>query len=68
MITNWPCLEHIIADGDQGFERGVKLAHEARCAQVEASETVSSQAITMGLDVSHTQRDLERVLPRQEYL
>ena len=65
VITKWPCLEHVIADGGQGLERGVKLAHAARCAQDEASETVSSQAMTMGLDVFHTQRELERVIQRQ---
>jgi hypothetical protein len=65
VITKWPCLEHVIADGGQGLERGVKLANAARCAQGEASETVSSQAMTMGLDVFHTQRELERVLQRQ---
>jgi hypothetical protein len=65
VITKWPCLEHVIADGGQGLERGVKLANAARCAQGEASETVSSQAMTMGLDVLHTQRELERVLQRQ---
>jgi hypothetical protein len=65
VITKWPCLEHVIADGGQGLARGVKLANAARCAQGEASETVSSQAMTMGLDVFHTQRELERVLQRQ---
>jgi hypothetical protein len=65
VITNWPCLEHIIADGGQGLERGVKLANAARGAQGEAAETVSSQALTMGLDVFHTQRELARVLQRQ---
>ena len=65
VMTHWPCLEHIIADGGQGLERGVKLANAARGAQGEAAETVSSQALTMGLDVFHTQRELERVLQRQ---
>jgi hypothetical protein len=65
VITNWPCLEHVIADGGQGLERGVKLANAARCAQSEASETISSPAMTMGLDVFHTQRELERVIQRQ---
>jgi hypothetical protein len=65
VITNWPCLEHVIADGGQGLERGVKLANAARCAQGEAAETVSRPAMTMGLDVFHTQRELERVLQRQ---
>jgi hypothetical protein len=65
VLTRWPCLEHIIADGGQGLERGVKLANTARCAQGEATETVSKQAMTMGLDVFHTQRELERVIQRQ---
>jgi hypothetical protein len=65
VITHWPCLEHVIADGGQGLERGVKLANAARGAQGEAAETVSRQAMTMGLDVFHTQRELERVLQRQ---
>jgi len=51
--------------GGQGLERGVKLANAARCAPDEAAETVSRQAMTMGLDVFHTKRELERVLQRQ---
>jgi hypothetical protein len=65
VITHWPCLEHAIADGGQGLERGVKLANAARCAQGEAAETISKQAMTMGLDVFHTQRERERVIQRQ---
>ena len=65
VLTHWPCLEHVIADGGQGRERGVKLANRARGAQGEAAETVASQAMTMGLDVFHTQRELERVLQQQ---
>ena len=65
VLTNWPCLEHVIADGGQGLERGVKLANAARGAQGATAETVSRQAVTMGLDVFHTQRELERVIQRQ---
>jgi hypothetical protein len=65
VIPHWPCLEHVIADGGQGLARGVKLANAARCAQGEAVETISRQAMPMGLDVFHTQRELERVLQRQ---
>ena len=65
VIANWPCLEHVIADGGQGLERGVKLTNAARCTQGEAAETISSPAVTMGLDVFHTQHELERVLQRQ---
>lgn len=65
VLTPWPCLEHVIADGGQGLERGVKLANAARCTQGQASEPGPSPAMTMGLDVFHTQRELERVLQRQ---
>src|SRR5262249_7214660 len=65
VLTHWPCLEHVIADGGQGLERGVKLANAARGMQDEAAETISRQAMTMGLDVFHTHRELERVLQRQ---
>ena len=65
VLTHWPCLAHVIAAGGQGLERGVKLAHAARCAQGEAVETISRQAMTMGLEVLHTQRERERVLQRQ---
>jgi len=65
VITHWPCLEHVIADGGQGLERGVKLANAARGTQGEATEPVARQAMTMGLDVFHTQRELERVLQHQ---
>jgi hypothetical protein len=64
-LTHWPCLEHVVADGGQGLERGVKLANAARGAQGQAAAPVASPAMTMGLDVFHTQRELERVLQRQ---
>src|ERR1043166_902234 len=65
VLTHCPCLAPAIADGGQGLERGVKLANAARGAQGAAAETVSRQAVTMGLDVFHTQRELERVIQRQ---
>src|SRR5499427_2265105 len=65
VLAHWPYLEHIIADGGQGLERGVKLVNAARGAQGEAAEPISSPAMTMGLDVFHTQRELERVIQQQ---
>jgi hypothetical protein len=63
VIEAWPNLEHVIADGGQGLERGVKLANEARSqAQEPASDAPAT--ITMGLDVFHTEHELERVLQR----
>ena len=56
-------IADVIADGGQGLERGVKLANEARHQACEP-ESDAPTPITMGLDVFHTQRELERVLQR----
>src|SRR5215510_1477023 len=63
VMKPWPNLEHVIANGGQGLERGVNLANEAR-SQVQESEAELPAPITMGLDVFHTQREWERVLRR----
>ena len=63
IIEAWPNLEHVLADGGQGLERGVKLANEAR-RQAQEPESDAPATITMGLDVFHTQREVERVLQR----
>jgi len=55
VLTDWPGLEHVSAEGGQGLARGGKLAKAARCAQGEAAETISRPAMTMGLEVLHTQ-------------
>jgi hypothetical protein len=59
-IEAWPNLEHVIADGGQGLEHGVQLANEAR-SQAQEPESDAPATITMGLDVFHTERELERV-------
>jgi hypothetical protein len=61
VMKPWPNLEHVIADGGQGLERGVKLANEAR-RRAQEPEAEPPVPITMGLDVFHTQREVERVL------
>ena len=63
LIEAWPNLEHVLADGGQGLERGVKLANEARRQALEP-DSEATATITMGLDVFHTERELERVLQR----
>ena len=63
VIEQWPTLEHVVADGGQGLERGLKLANEAR-SQTQEPEAEPPAPITMGLDVFHTQREVERVLQR----
>jgi hypothetical protein len=63
VIEAWPNLEHVIADGGQGLERGVTLANATR-RQAQEPEAEAPAPITMGLDVFHTERELERVLQR----
>lgn len=65
VIKQWLSLEHVIADGGTGLEKGVKLANERRQAQAQPRDAASVPTITMGLDVFHTGRELERVLQRQ---
>lgn len=63
VIEAWPHLEHVIADGGQGLERGVKLTNKAR-AQAQEPKAEPPVSITMSLDVFHTERELERGLQR----
>jgi hypothetical protein len=65
IIKTWPYLEHVLADGGKGLERGVKLANGTKPAQGQHQDATSRPLITMSLDVFHTQRELERVLHRQ---
>lgn len=65
VIERWPSLEHVVADGGTGLEKGVKLANEQRHAQAQEREAETVALITMGLDVFHSQRELERVQQRQ---
>jgi hypothetical protein len=61
VIEKWPSLDHVVADGGTGLEKGVKLANEPRHAQVQERAEGSVAPITMGLDVFYSQRELERV-------
>ena len=65
VIENWPGLEHVVADGGSGLERGVKLANDGRQAQIEEPASTPREGITMGLDVFHSQREMERVQQHQ---
>ncbi len=65
VIEPWPSLEHVIADGGTGLENGVKLANERRRVQAQDRGGEPGPALTMGLDVLHSQREMERVLQRQ---
>jgi hypothetical protein len=65
VVAQWPDLAHVIADGGTGLEQGVQLVKERRQSQAQERDVEPSPAITMGLDGLHTQRERERVWPRQ---
>jgi hypothetical protein len=55
-------VTRVVTDAGKGLERGVKLAREARCTVAEGHEDASAIPLQMGLDVFHTQRELQRVV------
>jgi hypothetical protein len=63
LVAKWPCVERVIADAGKGLERGMKLANAARAAEAQAPAT--AKPIAMGLDIFHTQRELQRVVHGQ---
>jgi hypothetical protein len=62
VLANWPWVTRVVTDAGKGLERGVKLAKEARRTAAEGQEEVSVLPLQMGLDVFHTQRELQRVV------
>ena len=62
LVAKWPCVARVITDAGKGLERGVKLANEARATEAEGPEAAAAMPIAMGLDVFHTQHELQRIL------
>jgi hypothetical protein len=62
VLAKWPCVTRVVADAGKGLERGVKLAREARRTAAEGQEHAATVPRQMGLDVFHTQRELQRVV------
>src|SRR5712692_4231913 len=57
------CVERVVADAGKGIARGVQLANEARVDA--AQEPAAARAIALGLDVFHTQREIQRIVHGQ---
>lgn len=55
-------MERVLADAGTGLERGVKVAQEARKAEGEEHAETTVRPLAMGLDVFHTQHEIQRVL------
>jgi hypothetical protein len=54
-----------MADAGTGLERGVQWASAARSAEAQGQAGAAARPIAMGLDVCHTQRELQRVVQRK---
>ncbi len=63
LVGKWPCVERVVADAGKGIARGVQLANEARVDA--AQEPAAARAIALGLDVFHTQREIQRIVHGQ---
>jgi hypothetical protein len=65
VLRSWPGVARVVADAGTGLARGVKLANAARTAGGETQEDDTAMGIDIGLDVLHTQRELQRLVQRQ---
>ena len=61
VLAHWPWVTRVVIDAGKGLEQGVKLAREARRTAAEGHEDAAMVPLQMGLDVFHTQRELQRV-------
>ena len=58
LLQLWPSLERVVSDAGTGLARGIKLLNEARAAS-------SLEPVQAGLDVFHTEREMQRVVGRR---
>jgi hypothetical protein len=60
-LAHWPCVTRVVTDAGKGLERGVQRAREVRRTAAAGRENASTTPLQRGLDVCHTQRELQRV-------
>ncbi len=58
LLQQWPGLERVVSDAGTGLARGVTLLNEARVA-------AATEPVQVGLDVFHTEREMQRVVGRR---
>ncbi len=58
LLQQWPGLERVVSDAGTGLARGIKLLNEARAA-------AATEPVQVGLDVFHTEREMQRVVGRR---
>jgi len=65
VLQQWPGVVRVISDAGTGLARGVKLLNEARAGAALAPDQVPGPPVQVGLDVFHTEREMQRVIGRQ---
>jgi hypothetical protein len=67
LLQQWPGLERVVSDAGTGLGRGVKLLNEARAAAAAAAqaEQPAVEPVQVGLDVFHTEREMQRIVGRR---
>ena len=64
----WPNLERVVSDAGTGLARGVKLLNEARSGTPHDPEQSPSEQVQNGLDVFHTEREMQRIVSASELI
>jgi hypothetical protein len=65
VLQQWPSVVRVVSDAGTGLARGVKLLNEARAGTASAPDHVPGPPVQVGLDVFHTEREMQRVSGRQ---
>jgi hypothetical protein len=64
LLRQWPGVARVVSDAGSGLARGIKLLNEARAAAPELGQTAVAP-VQVGLDVFHTEREMQRVVRRR---
>ncbi len=64
LLQKWPSMERVVSDAGTGLARGVKLLNEARVAAASEPGQNPVEPVQVGLDVFHTEREMQRVVSR----
>jgi hypothetical protein len=64
LLQKWPGVQRMVCDAGTGLARGVKLLNEARAAAPLEPGQDPVAPVQVGLDVFHTEREMQRVVSR----
>jgi hypothetical protein len=64
VLQQWPGAVRVVSDAGTGLARGVKLLNEARATAPEPGQA-PVEPVQVGLDVFHTEREMQRVVSRR---